>query len=50
VDPIPLPTAYLGEAVKRGKYSEPLAAAGLALLIGLLTILKAAAGRRRPVV
>jgi hypothetical protein len=36
--------------VKRGKYSEPLAAAGLALLIGLLTILKAVAEHRWPVV
>jgi poly-gamma-glutamate system protein len=47
VDPIPLPAAHLGEAVKRGKYSAPLAAAGLAMLIGFLTILKAAARRRR---
>jgi poly-gamma-glutamate system protein len=46
VDPIPSPATHLSEAVKRGKYSAPLAAAGLALLIGFLTILKAAAGRR----
>jgi poly-gamma-glutamate system protein len=47
VDPIPLSAAPFGGAMKRGKYSAPLAAAGLALLIGLLPILKAAAARRR---
>ena len=47
IDPIPLPAGPPGKTLRTGRYSAPLAAAGLALLIVLLPFLRIADLRHR---
>jgi poly-gamma-glutamate system protein len=47
IDPIPLPAGPPGKTLRTGRYSVPLAAAGLALLIVLLPFLRKADLRHR---
>jgi len=47
IDPIPLPAGHPGRILKTGRYSVPLAAAGLVLLIVLMLFLRKADLRQR---